>query len=51
MTSFRTSKECRALIDVARPVPLPVDITDEDQFPEMARASRHAAKLREAKHV
>ena len=28
------------------PVPMPVDITDKEQFPELARALEHARKLR-----
>ena len=27
------------------PVPMPVDITDKERFPELARALEHAAKL------
>lgn len=38
----RTEAACLASF---QPVPMPVDLTDEAQFPEMARARRHYESL------
>ena len=32
------------------PVPMPVDVSDKEQFPEIARALEHARKLRQEKN-
>lgn len=34
-----------AILASFKPVPMPVDLSDETRFPEMARARRHYASL------